>query len=110
MALGSLVALHGVTTAHFVAALVLVGIGWNFMYTGGTVLLSESHSPAEKARAQGANDFLVFAVMGVSSFSSGALVSSAGWQVMNWAALTVLALTAALVFWYARHRTPAVAA
>ena len=110
MALGSLVALHGVTTAHFVAALVLVGIGWNFMYTGGTVLLSESHSPAEKARAQGANDFLVFAVMGVSSFSSGALVSSAGWQVMNWAALTVLALTAALVFWYARRRTSAVAA
>ncbi|MBK8961049.1 MAG: MFS transporter [Proteobacteria bacterium] len=101
---GALVALHGISVAHFVAALVLVGVGWNFMYTGGTVLLAESHSPAEKARAQGANDFLVFAVMGVSSASSGALVSSAGWEFMNRAALVVLALTAGMVLWYARLR------
>ena len=52
-----------------------VGVGWNFMYTGGTTLLTEAYAPAEKARTQGANDFIVFATMGVSSFSSGALVS-----------------------------------
>lgn len=111
LAIGSLVALHGTTVAHFVAALVLVGVGWNFMYTGGTVLLAESHSAGEKARAQGANDFIVFTVMGVSSFSSGALVSSAGWQVMNWAALGVLALTAAMVasFGLARRKHEAAA-
>ena len=111
LAIGSLVALHGTTVAHFVAALVLVGVGWNFMYTGGTVLLAESHSAGEKARAQGANDFMVFAVMGVSSFSSGALVSSAGWQVMNWAALGVLALTAVMVasFGLARRKHEAAA-
>jgi MFS family permease len=111
LAAGSLVALHGTTVAHFVAALVLVGVGWNFMYTGGTVLLGESHSATEKARAQGANDFLVFAVMGVSSFSSGALLSSAGWQVMNWAALLVLALAAAMVasFGHARRRVKVLA-
>lgn len=104
MAAGSLVALNGVTLAHFVTALVLVGIGWNFMYTGGTTLLTESYAPAEKARTQGANDFIVFSIMGVSSFSSGALVSAAGWEVMNWGALPVLVLIAGVVLWFARHR------
>ena len=87
---------------HFVVALVLVGVGWNFMYTGGTTLLTEAYTPAEKARTQGANDFIVFSVMAVSSFSSGALVSSAGWEVMNWRALPVLALIAGVVLWYSR--------
>ena len=104
MVAGSLVALNGVTLAHFVAALVLVGIGWNFMYTGGTTLLTESYAPAEKARTQGANDFIVFSIMGVSSFFSGALVSAAGWEVMNWGALPVLVLIAGVVLWFARHR------
>ncbi len=104
MAAGSLVALNGITVAHFVAALVLVGIGWNFMYTGGTTLLTESYAPAEKARTQGANDFIVFSIMGVSSFSSGALVSAAGWEMMNWGAMPVLVLVAGVVLWFARHR------
>ncbi len=105
MGAGSLVALNGVTLAHFVIALVLVGIGWNFMYTGGTLLLTEAHTPAEKARTQGANDFIVFSIMGVSSFSSGALVSAAGWEVMNRGALPVLVLIAGVVLWYARRRS-----
>jgi len=104
MGAGSLVALNGVTLAHFVIALVLVGIGWNFMYTGGTLLLTEAHTPAEKARTQGANDFIVFSIMGVSSFSSGALVSAAGWEVMNWGALPVLVLIAGVVLWYSHRR------
>ena len=73
----------------------LIGVGWNFMYTGGTTLLTEAYAPAEKARTQGANDFIVFSTMAVSSFSSGALVSAAGWEVMNGAALPFLALVAA---------------
>ena len=89
MAVGAVVALNGKPVAHFLVALVLVGIGWNFMYTGGTTLLTESYAPAEKARTQGANDFIVFATMAVSSFSSGALVSSAGWEVMNCARAAV---------------------
>ncbi len=110
MAGGSVVALHGVTFTHFVLALMLVGIGWNFMYTGGTTLLTDAYSPVEKARTQGANDFIVFATMGVSSFSSGALVSAAGWSTMNVGALPVLALIGAAVFWYARRRSVAAAA
>jgi len=91
------VALNGTTIAHFTAALVLLGIGWNFMYTGGTTLLTEAYTPAEKARTQGTNDFIVFATMGVSSLASGALVTAAGWEAMNRAVLPFLALIAAAV-------------
>src|SRR5664279_1973557 len=97
---GAAVALNGNDLAHFLVALVLVGTGWNFMYIGGTTLLTEAFAPAEKARTQGANDFIVFSVMAVSSFSSGALVSAAGWETMNLAALPVLAVIAGVVVWY----------
>ena len=102
------VALSGTTVTHFLVALALLGVGWNFMYTGGTTLLTESYAPVEKARAQGANDFAVFATMGVSSFSSGALVSVAGWERMNMLALPVLAVVVVAVVWLARlRRAPA---
>ena len=104
MAGGAAVALNGNDLAHFLAALVLIGVGWNFMYTGGTTLLTESYAPGEKARTQGANDFFMFSIMAVSSFSSGALVSAAGWEVMNVAALPILVFIAAVVIWYARRR------
>jgi predicted MFS family arabinose efflux permease len=102
MAAGAAVALSGNQYAHFLAALALVGLGWNFMYTGGTTLLTESYRPAEKARTQGVNDAIMFTTMAVSSFSSGALGSSAGWEAMNYTALPILALVAAAVIWYAR--------
>jgi MFS family permease len=110
MALGAAVALTGNQYPHFLVALVLVGTGWNFMYTGGTTLLTESYRPAEKARTQGANDAIMFTTMAVSSFSSGALVSSAGWEAMNYTALPMLALVGGAVAWYARVRGRAVPA
>jgi MFS family permease len=110
MGLGAGVALTGNQYPHFLVALVLVGTGWNFMYTGGTTLLTESYRPAEKARTQGLNDAIMFTVMAVSSFSSGALVSSAGWEVMNYTALPILAVVAGAAVWYARTRPAAVPA
>lgn len=104
------VALSGTTFTHFVAALALLGVGWNFMYTGGTTLLTEAYTPSEKARVQGANDFTVFAVMGLSSFSSGALVSAAGWEMMNYSAIPVLFIVAVGVVWLARLRRETAAA
>jgi MFS family permease len=101
------VALDGISVAHFVAALALVGLGWNFMYTGGTTLLTETYAPNEKARTQGLNDFIVFATMGVSSLASGALVTTSGWQTMNRAALPILAAIAAAVLWLMWVRRPA---
>ena len=98
------VALNGITVAHFLIALMLLGVGWNFMYTGGTALLTECYSPPEKARTQGANDFLVFATMGISSLAAGAMVSTAGWEAMNRAMLPVLVGMAVIVLWYAWRR------
>jgi MFS family permease len=111
-ALATLVALDGISVAHFVAGLALVGIGWNFMYTGGTTLLTETYTPSEKARTQGLNDSIVFATMGVSSLASGALVTTSGWETMNRAALPVLAAIALAVLWliWLRRRAPAAAA
>jgi MFS family permease len=104
------VALNGNTVGHFLTALALLGVGWNFMYTGGTTLLTEAYTPAEKARTQGVNDFIVFAVMGISSIASGALVSTTGWETMNRAVLPFLAVIAAAVLWFAAHRKRARAA
>jgi MFS family permease len=98
------VAVSGVAIWQFWSALLLLGIGWNFMYTGGTTLLTEAYSPAEKAKTQGLNDVIVFAVMCVSSFSSGALVNVAGWQRMNTWALPFLVVVAVGVLWLAWMR------
>ena len=105
------VALSGVAIWQFWTALVLLGIGWNFMYTGGTTLLTEAYTPAEKAKTQGLNDAIIFAVMAVSSFSSGALVSAAGWSAMNAGALPFLAVVAIAASWlgFSRQRRVAVA-
>jgi predicted MFS family arabinose efflux permease len=110
MGAGAAVALMGNQYGHFLAALALIGVGWNFMYTGGTTLLTESYRPAEKARTQGANDAIMFTTMAISSFASGALVSSAGWEVMNYCALPLLAVVVGAVVWYARMRGRAVPA
>jgi MFS family permease len=100
------VALSGIAIWQFWTALVLLGVGWNFMYTGGTTLLIDAYTPAEKAKTQGINDVIVFTVMSISSFSSGALISAAGWDWMNLGALPLLAVVASAVFWLTvlRHR------
>ena len=107
MALATAVALNGVAVPHFFTALVLVGLGWTFMYTGATTLLTQSYAPAEKARAQGLNDFIVFVTMVVSSLASGVLVNAAGWDTANWAALPVLAVAALAVMLLGGHQRAA---
>jgi predicted MFS family arabinose efflux permease len=98
------VALTGNQVGHFWAALVLLGIGWNLMYTGGTTLLTEAYTPRDKAKTQGLNDFIVFAVMGVSSLSSGALIDAAGWERMNAVALPFVAIVAFAAVWFGALR------
>ncbi len=100
------IALSGIEVMHFWAALVLVGVGWNFMYLGGTTLLTETHAPAEKAKVQGANDMAIFITMAISSASSGWLFSARGWEVMNYGAIPFLLLTGfAILFLRERPRT-----
>ena len=98
------VAYSGVEVMHFWLALVLLGVGWNFMFVGATTLLTESHTPAERAKVQGVNDAAIFLTMVVSSLSSGALFTLQGWQTMNAAATPFLALAGAGIIWLAIQR------
>jgi MFS family permease len=90
-----MVALAGVDVAHFWLALVLLGVGWNFLYLGASALLTETHTPAERGKVQGINDSAIAATMVVSSLSVGALFTYQGWQVMNLIAAPFIAICAA---------------
>jgi len=96
-----LIALSGVELHQFVIALFLLGVGWNFLFTGSTALSLKSYRPQEKDRAQAAINFCVFAVMAVTSFASGALVTTQGWRLLNLGSLVPVALTAAALGWLA---------
>ncbi|MEO7255561.1 MAG: MFS transporter [Casimicrobium sp.] len=93
------VSLAGISVAHFWWSLVLLGIGWNFMYVGGSTLLTESYLPSEKARAQGLHDLLVFCTTASTSFSSGLLLKANGWVMLNYVAMPLLAISAVAILW-----------
>jgi MFS family permease len=93
------IALAGVAVANFWWALVLLGVGWNFLYVGATTLLTETYRPEERAKAQGANETAIFVMMALSSFSSGMIVTNAGWEKVNYAATPLIAIViVALLF------------
>ena len=105
------IALSGVDLMQFLVALLLLGVGWNFLFTGATTLLTTTYRPEEKNRAQGAMDTCVFATMAVTSFASGALVTTQGWQLLNLGSLVPLLLVAGALGWLMlRQRQPAAAA
>jgi MFS family permease len=99
------IALAGVTLMHFWWALVLLGLGWNFLFIGGTTLLTETYRGEEKAKVQGSNDFIVLGVQGLTSLSSGVLISTAGWTTLNIYALPVVSMTAlaSMLLWLQRR-------
>jgi MFS family permease len=105
------VALSGVEFLHFASALVLLGVGWNFTYLGGTNLLTETYRPSEKAWAQGINDFSVFTTVVIASFASGALLHLFGWTGVNLLALPLLLaaglVLAAFLLWRRRQTAAA---
>ena len=97
-------ALSGVTLMHFWWALFLLGVGWNFLFTGSTTLSLSAYAPDEKDRAQALINFLLFAVMAISSLSSGVLVATRGWSWLNFGSLAPLLLIALGLLWLARVR------
>ena len=99
-----LVALSGVELHHFEIALFLLGVGWNFLFTASTALSLSTYRPEERDKAQGALNFCVFAVMAVSSFASGVLVTSQGWAWLNLGSLLPLGITGAGLLWLALQR------
>ena len=103
------VALSGVDLHQFLIALFLLGVGWNFLFTGSTTLSLQTYSPEEKDRAQGALNFFVFATLALTSFASGVLVTTRGWELLNLGSMVPVALTgAALVWLWTQQRRAAV--
>ena len=98
------VALSGVELHQFGIALFLLGVGWNLIFTGSTTLALGAYRPEEKDRAQAAINFCVFTVMAVTSFASGALITTRGWALLNWGSLVPLLLTALALAWLAANQ------
>jgi MFS family permease len=100
------VALSGEQVEQFVVALFLLGVGWNFLFTGSTTLSMQAWRPEEKDRAQAAINFCVFSTMAVTSFASGALVTTQGWSWLNIGSLLPVGLTAVALLWlFVRQRS-----
>ncbi len=98
------VALSGVDLHQFLIALFMLGVGWNFLFTGSTTLSMEAYTPQEKNRAQAAINFCVFGTMAFTSFASGALVTTQGWTWLNWGSLVPVLVTGAGLLWLARKK------
>ena len=99
-----LVALSGQDLHQFTIALALLGVGWNFLFTGSTTLAMQAYRPEEKDRAQAGINFFVFATMAVTSFASGALVTTKGWELLNYGSLVPIGLTGLGLVWLALHQ------
>ena len=98
------IALSGVDFHRFLAALFLLGLGWNFLFTGSTTLALTAYRPEEKDKAQGALNFCVFAVLALTSLASGVLVTTSGWALLNLGSLLPLGVTATAMGWLALHQ------
>jgi MFS family permease len=94
-----LVALSGVELHQFAISLFLLGVGWNFLFTGSTTLSLSAYGPHERDRAQGALNFFVFGTLAVSSLASGVLVTTQGWTLLNYGSLIPVAVTGAALLW-----------
>jgi len=94
--------LMGVSEWHFWTALLLLGVGWNFMFISATQLLTSTYLPAEKAKSQAANEFIVFSMVTLSALSSGWLEATLGWQAMNWIVLPLVLWALAVIFFIGR--------
>jgi MFS family permease len=99
--------LGGTSFVSFASALALLGVGWNFLYVGGTTLLTDAYLPAERGRAQAANDLVIFVVGLASSLTAGVLLQIAGWRLMNAYLLPWLAAAVVAVLWLGHRRRTA---
>ncbi len=105
LACAGAVAMAGVQLENFFAALMLLGLGWNFGFIGATTMLTSAQRPEERGRLQGLNDLVVFGGVTLASFSSGGLMNcsggtvQAGWQMVNLAMLPFLVLAGGALIW-----------
>jgi MFS family permease len=97
------IALTGVDLHQFLIALFLLGVGWNFLFTGSTSLAMTAYKPEERDKAQAAINFFVFGTMAFTSFGSGALITSQGWNILNIGSLIPVLITAGALIWLSTH-------
>jgi MFS family permease len=90
-------ALTGTDFLNFVSGLIFLGVGWNFLFIGGTTLLTRSYRAGEAQKTQAFHDFVVFGATTISSFSAGAILNHYGWAVLNVAVIPLLVLVLAVV-------------
>jgi MFS family permease len=110
LVVGVLADLSGLGVMNFWVGLLLLGVGWNFLFVGATTLLTETYRPEERAKVQALNDFCVFATTAVASFSAGALQFNLGWQSMNYGIAPLVAIGLGALVWLHRNmRRPALA-
>ena len=107
LAASTTVAWTGVGTAHFITALILLGIGWNLLFTAGSTLITTTYRPAERFKAQGLNDGIVFGTMAVMTLAAGVLLELAGWRGLLLCTLPFLAVMLALLLFMPREPAPA---
>lgn len=100
----SLIAMQSSSLAAFHAALFCLGVGWNFMFVGGTTLLAQSYRPAERARVQGAAEMLRYATTALATLAAGPALARMGWEILNAAMLPIVGLAAAMTGWWALSR------
>ena len=93
------IAIFDIKFGNFAVALILLGLGWNFGFIGGTTMLTTTYTPAERGKVQAANDFGISALMVVASFSSGKVLDSLGWGAVSFAMFPAALLTLAMVGW-----------
>lgn len=98
-------ALSGIEFSNFVSALVLLGIGWNFLFIGGTTLLTEAYRPSERAKTQAAHDFLMFGAITLSTFASGGLLNAYGWKTLNFTVIPFLAMALIVMTSFGMYRS-----
>lgn len=107
----AVVNLAGMGFANFLVANLLVGVGWNFAYVGGSTLLTTTYMPAERAKVQASHDLTVYSATASAAVLSGVLQAKAGWTILNLAALPLMAVVVGAAIWLmALQRRAAVAA
>ncbi|MCB1462479.1 MAG: MFS transporter, partial [Nitratireductor sp.] len=90
----------------FWGSLILLGVGWNFGFIGATAMVTETYAPEEKAKAQGANDFILFGTVAFASFMSGQLLNAYGWNVLNMLVFPIVVICLAALGWLVTHKPP----
>jgi MFS family permease len=100
------IGLSGITAMHFWATLIVLGVGWNLGFVGASALVLETHRPQERNKVQAFNDFLIFGMMALGSFSSGQLLANYGWSAVNFVVYppVLLGLTVLTLASFVRRR------